>query len=100
MSLAVIISIGGAFASRLHNLTCAGDRQYYYAGGVYTYAGVLGQNYLCDLGDITCTYYTVDNLHYYPCVIGVHCTANCLTGEITNPVKPKEQVPGPEHPGK
>ena len=29
MSLAVIISVGGAFASRLHNQSCSGDTQYY-----------------------------------------------------------------------
>ena len=99
MSLAVIISVGGAFASRLHNQTCSGDTQYYYAGGVYTNAGKLGTNYLCDSGSGTCTYYTNDGIHYYSCVSGVYCTGNCLVGGNPKPVKAKKEVASPEHSG-
>jgi hypothetical protein len=99
MSLAVLVSVGGAFASRLHNQgPCTGDTQYYYAGGgAYVNAGKLGTNYLCDSGSGTCTYYTTDNIHYYSCESGLYCTANCLTGGNPKPVKPAKEVPSPEH---
>ena len=99
MSLAVIVSVGGAFANRLHNQSCSGDTQYYYVGGVYSLAGQLGVNYICDSGSGTCTYYTTDKIHYYPCESGLYCTANCLTRENQKPVKPKKEVPSPEHSG-
>jgi hypothetical protein len=99
MSLAVIISVGGAFAGRLHNQTCTGDTQYYYAGGGYTEAGTLGVNYVCDAGTGTCTYYTTDKIHYYSCETGLYCTSNCLTRGNPKPVKPKKEVPSPEHSG-
>ncbi len=97
MSLAVFISVGGAFATRLHNFGCSSDTQYHYAGGVYTAAGVLGVNYVCDAGSNTCTYYTTDNIHYYPCQTGLYCTANCLTGGDPTPAKPQKPIPSSEH---
>jgi hypothetical protein len=99
MSLAVLVSVGGAFASRLHNFGCSGDTQYYYAGGGYSLAGVEGSDYVCDAGSGTCTYYTLDKIHYYSCQSGVYCTANCLTRGNAKPAKPAKPVPSPEHSG-
>jgi hypothetical protein len=99
MSLAVLVSVGGAFAGRLHNQGCGSDTQYYLSGSQYFYAGKLGTNYLCDSGSGTCTYYTTDMIHYYSCVAGVYCTANCLTGGDPKPAKPQKPTPSPEHSG-
>jgi len=99
MSLAVIISVGGAFANRVHNQSCSTDTQYYYAGGVYSDAGVEGTNYVCDAGSGTCTYYTTDKIHYYSCQNGLYCTSNCLTRGNLKPAKPKKETPSPEHSG-
>ena len=97
MSLAVIISVGGAFANRLHNQSCTGDTQYYYAGGGYSEAGIIGTNYVCDSGSGTCTYYTTDKIHYYSCESGVYCTQNCLTRGNLKPVKPKKPKTKSKH---
>ena len=98
MSLAVIVSVCGAFATRPH-FDCSNDVQYYYAGGVYSNAGKLGTNYVCDSGSGTCTYYTNDGIHYFSCEAGVYCTSNCLVGGNPKPVKAKKEVPSPEHSG-
>jgi hypothetical protein len=77
MSAAVVLGIGGAFATRPH-FDCSNLTQYYYAGGGYSQAGIEGVNYICTSGSATCTYYTTDGLTYYPCQAGVYCTSNCF----------------------
>jgi hypothetical protein len=93
MSLAVIFSICGAFATRPH-FDCSNMVQYYFVGGVYTNAGTYGVNYICTDGTGTCTYYTTDQIHYFPCQNGTYCTSNCFVRENAKPAKSK-QTPNP-----
>lgn len=89
MSLAVILSICGAFATRPH-FDCSNMTQYYFAGGVYSPAGQVGIDYICVNGTGTCTYYTPDGLNYYICQPGTRCTSNCFVREEGKPAKPKQ----------
>lgn len=72
ISSAILLAIGGAFASRPCQ-NCVYSDQYYYSGGVYYPAGTYGYDYYCwDLPG-TCTYYRPDpfNPNYYvPCRAG------------------------------
>jgi hypothetical protein len=69
MSVAVITSIGGAFATKLHQ-TCTGSTQYYASGGGYTQVpGAEGTAYICMSGGTTCTYY-LNNGVYQSCQSG------------------------------
>ncbi len=89
MSLAVIFSICGAFATKPH-FDCSNMVQYYFAGGTYNPAGIYGDDYICVNGTGTCTFYTPDNINYYPCQAGAYCTANCFVRENPKPAKPKQ----------
>jgi hypothetical protein len=93
MSLAVILSICGAFATKPH-FDCSNMTQYYLSNGAYIAAGVYGIDYICINGTGTCTYYTADGIHYFSCQAGTHCTSNCFVRETTKPAKPK-QTPNP-----
>ena len=76
MSAAVLLGLGGAFTTRPH-FDCSNMTQYYYAGGVYSQAGVEGINYICTEGTGICTYYTPDGLTFFECQAGTYCTGNC-----------------------
>ena len=78
LSLAVILSVCGAFATR-PQFDCSNDTQYHLVGMVYTPAGTEGVNYICTSGSGTCTYYTTDGINYFPCMQGTYCTSNCFT---------------------
>lgn len=87
MTLAIALSIGGAFATSPRvTQTCAGATQYYYNGNGYVLAGKLGTDYLCESSAQVCTYYKVGST-YVPCQDGVFCTSNCKT--TTKPPKTK-----------
>jgi len=77
MTLAIVLGIGGAFATapRLPQ-DCQAATQYYY-NGTYVLAGKLGVNYICVTpSSSVCTYYKVGST-YTPCMTGVYCTSNC-----------------------
>jgi hypothetical protein len=77
MTLAIVLSIGGAFAtSPTVNQQCQGFTQYYYNGSGYVLAGKLGIDYLCESSAQVCTFYKVSGT-YVPCMNGLYCTANC-----------------------
>ncbi len=87
MTLAILLSIGGAFAtSPRQTQACQAATQYFYNGS-YVLAGRLGVDYLCQTSPQVCTYYKVGTT-YIPCMNGVYCTANCKT-ETTPPKKAK-----------
>lgn len=70
ISLAVLLAIGGAFATRVD--VCEGYPQYRKMGSSYVPAGEYGYNYICwDLGGV-CTYYRpYPGMEiYYPCKTG------------------------------
>jgi len=87
MTLAIVLGIGGAFATRLPQ-DCQAATQYYSPGGGYVLAGRLGIDYIC-VGPSAeiCTYYKVGST-YTPCMNGIYCTANCRTSN-PSPKKPK-----------
>ena len=79
MTMAIALSIGGAFAtSKRVTQTCQAATQYYYNGS-YVLAGQIGVNYICLTSPNTCTYYKVGS-NYVPCMTGTYCTSNCKTG--------------------
>ena len=94
MSAAILLGIGGAFATRPH-FDCSNDTQYYYAGGTYNLAGTEGVDYICSQGLGACTYYTEDYIHYYECQVGTYCTANCFVRPDGKPIKPLKPATTP-----
>ncbi|HMH20303.1 MAG TPA: DUF6520 family protein [Puia sp.] len=58
MSSAILLSIGGAFATNRHQ-DCRYATQYVFNGGTYVYAGEAGYNYVCMGNGGNCTYYQV-----------------------------------------
>ena len=87
MTLAIALSIGGAFAtSPRATQACQGATQYYYNGSGYVLAGKIGIDYLCATSSNICTYYKVGST-YVPCMNGSYCTSNCKTD--TKPPKTK-----------
>jgi hypothetical protein len=59
MSTAILLSIGGAFATK-HHLDCRYAQQYFYNGvGYMPISGELGTTYLCMDVPGGCTYYQV-----------------------------------------
>ena len=84
MTLAIVLGIGGAFATapRLPQ-DCQGATQYYYNGGAYVLAGKIGIDYLCVTpSSSVCTYYKVGST-YIPCMWGIYCTGNCRTSNLS-----------------
>ena len=96
LSLAVILSVCGAFATRPH-FDCSNMTQYYFAGGVYSEAGVEGINYICAAGSGICTYYTNDQITFFPCQTGSYCTGNCFVRENGKPIKPLKPATTPSN---
>lgn len=93
LSLAVIVSICGAFATRPH-FDCSNMEQFFLSGGVYHDAGIEGVTYTCTEGTGTCTYYTNDGVTYFTCQPGTYCTSNCFVRGDGKPVKPaKAETP-------
>jgi len=85
MTLAIVLGIGGAFATRLHQ-DCQAATQYWYNGGTYVLAGRLGIDYICVTpSSSVCTYYKVATT-YTACMWGTYCTSNCRT---SNPAPKK-----------
>jgi len=82
MTLAIVLGIGGAFATRLRQ-NCLGATQYYYNGGGYILAGKIGIDYICVTPSSSiCTYYKVGTT-YTPCMNGIYCTFNCRSANPT-----------------
>ena len=87
LSLAVIISVCGAFATRPH-FDCSNLTQYMYTGGGYIPAGTEGVNYVCAAGSGACTYYTTNGINFFECQVGSYCTQNCFVRQDGQPLKP------------
>lgn len=77
MSLAVSLAVSGAWFTRPGHDDCSNSVQYIFSGGSYVLAGEVGVDYICIGGDGTCTYYTSDNVNFYPCQFGTYCTSGC-----------------------
>lgn len=99
MSAVVVLGIGGAFATRPH-YDCSNDVQYMLSGSSYFMAGTEGVNYTCTEGSGTCTYYTNDNITYFPCQPGQYCTSNCFVREDGKPIKPLKPATTPSNSAK
>lgn len=74
MTLAVLISIGGAFATRPH-YDCTFSTQYYWNGSAYLQAGVFGVNFICQESANSCSYVLVNGV-YTQCRVGTFASAN------------------------
>ena len=72
MTLAILLSIGGAFATRLSDPICYGYIQYHKVGTAYNQCGAMGVNFDCigSPGDV-CTYWlNPTTSQYEPCHTG------------------------------
>jgi Family of unknown function (DUF6520) len=99
MSAAVVLGIGGAFATRPH-FDCSNNTQYIFVEGGYSLAGIEGVDYTCAEGSGTCTYYTPDHLTYYECQVGTYCTSNCFVRQDGKPIKPLKPATTPSNSAK
>jgi len=76
MTLAIVLGIGGAFATSLHQ-DCQAAIHYFYTGTWYAPAGRIGIDYICVTPSSSVyTYYKVVNT-YVPCMYGFYCTPGC-----------------------
>ena len=87
LSLAIIVSVCGAFATRPH-FDCSNMIQYALIGGVYSPCGTEGVNYVCSAGSGPCTYYTTNGVTFFECQVGTYCTGNCFVRQDGQPLKP------------
>lgn len=69
IALAILLSIGGAFATR-PSLDCRFSPQFYKVGSSYSPAGQEGVNYICNQGPGICTFVQVGS-NYAACQTGI-----------------------------
>lgn len=74
MTLAILLSIGGAFATRPH-YDCTFSTQYYYNGSGYSPAGTFGVSFICQDSPNSCSYYLVSG-QYVQCRMGTYTPAS------------------------
>ncbi|HEY4060688.1 MAG TPA: DUF6520 family protein [Puia sp.] len=67
MALAIILSVGGAMATRPHHAKI--DTLYFYNGTAYIPAGELGTDYICQSSANVCTY-AFNGITYTPYMQG------------------------------
>lgn len=74
MTLAIVFSVGAAFATRPHK---TGDGTLYHmlSNGAFVPAGSFGVSYFCPDSQNTCTY-TFDGAHYWPYMSGDYTPIN------------------------
>jgi hypothetical protein len=70
ISTAILLSVGGAFATGLH-FDCRLNPQFHMVGSGFLPAGQLGVDYLCQGSVGTCTYIKVGS-NYQACQTGVY----------------------------
>jgi hypothetical protein len=87
MALTIVLSVGGAFASRPHQGDCRTAQQYYLTAGGYNPTGVWGTNYVCDQSTNVCTYIFDGVATFYPCRIGQYHSI------MATDTKPKTKTP-------
>ena len=85
LTFAILLSVGGAFASRPHALQ---NGLYYYTGSGYMPAGQMGVNYVCESSSNICTY-TLSSGVYTPYQTSSNYTPIELTTK-TNKPEPKK----------
>jgi hypothetical protein len=73
MAAAIVLSVGGAFATGLR-FDCRNFPQYYLSGGAYLPAGQYGVLYICQTGLGTCTYIQVGS-NWQACQPGIFTRA-------------------------
>jgi hypothetical protein len=77
IAIAIVGSVGGAFASKKRCALCEAYTQYHKVNGGYEEAGDFGYDYGCwQLSGNTCTWYKPDPVnqpdYYAPCRSGVY----------------------------
>jgi len=72
MALAILLSIGGAFATKLRSDdACLTATQYHKVGTAYVPCGLYGTNFDCSVSSNTCTYWMNPATNQYEqCHIG------------------------------
>jgi hypothetical protein len=68
MATAILLSVGGAFATGLR-FDCRFNPQFYFNGSGYLPAGRIGVDYACEGGLGNCTYIQVGN-NWQACQVG------------------------------
>lgn len=76
IAIAIVVSIGGAFAEKTRCALCETYQQYHKVGDAYVATGEYGYDYACWQVPGTCTYYQPDPVNqpdvYLPCRSGVY----------------------------
>lgn len=85
MSSALLLSIGGAVATRAANIDCTNVQNYYLSGSTYAPTGVFGHDYICQEGTV-CTYVQQGNT-YIMCRAGSYFPINQLKAKDAQQVK-------------
>ena len=57
MTLAILLSIGGDFATKIGDSPCYGTTQYHKVGSSYNACGTIGVNFDCIFSSDVCTYW-------------------------------------------
>jgi len=73
MATAILLSVGGAFATGLR-YDCRFSPQFYFTSGGYLPAGQYGVQYICEGGLGNCTYIQVGN-NWQACQAGTYTPA-------------------------
>lgn len=82
ISIAIVVGIGGAFASNNTEGICAYYNQFRYTGGTYVDVGEEGVDYACVGGVGVCTYYKPSpSSPYLPCHFGIYYTLDELNAK-------------------
>lgn len=80
ISIAIVMGIGGAFASNNRKLICEYYIQFRYTGGMWVQLGEQGVDYDCVDGVGICTYYKpFPSSPYLPCHIGIYTPLDFIT---------------------
>jgi hypothetical protein len=73
ISIAIVVGIGGAFASNNREGICAYYNQFRYTGGAWVDVGEEDVDYACVGGAGVCTYYKPSpSSPYLPCHFGIY----------------------------
>lgn len=82
ISIAIVVGIGGAFASNNRKDICSYYSQFRYTGGAWVNVGEEGVDYACVGGIGICTYYKpFPSSPYLPCHIGIFYSLNELNAK-------------------
>ena len=76
---AVVGAVAGALATRPQQ-ACTMEPNYYWNGSGYSPAGVMGTDYICVMGNSTCTYDLLGST-YEQCQMGIYTPLKAISNK-------------------